>query len=306
MADFAFLGNDSVSLSFLRNIYSAYKPLFVITGEDRQSGRGRKLTESPLAEFCRNENIELFKTASPNDADFMESLPGADFFLVFSFGYKLSSRFLELPARMCINIHPSLLPRYRGAAPVNRAVMNGETVSGVTFFNMTEKMDSGPIIMQQIIQIESGMTSEELMDISVKTAAEMFIGYDWESDFSTSEQDDSLATRAPKIGKDELLFNPSVSSADAVNRINGLSEYGVKAVFRGKSLKLRKARLCNSGKGKPGSIEIKNGSLIMYTSDGSIEILRLQPEGKQILEASQFINGYKPVNGEEICAAYSA
>ncbi len=151
MADFAFLGNDRVSLAFLEKTIVSLKPAYIVTGADRISGRGRKLIESPLADFSRKQDIPLYKTDNPNDADFMKGLPETDFFLVFSFGYKLSNDFLSLPNRMPVNIHPSLLPAYRGAAPINRAIINGEHTTGVTFFKMTERMDSGPVIMQQQI-----------------------------------------------------------------------------------------------------------------------------------------------------------
>lgn len=305
MADFAFLGNDRVSLAFLEKISASFKPAFIITGSDRISGRGRKIVESPLAGFSRKHSLPLYKTDNPNDIDFMNRLPKTDFFIVFSFGYKLSREFLSLPERMPVNIHPSLLPAYRGAAPVNRAIMNGERSTGVTFFKMTERMDSGPVIMQEKITVHEGMTSAELMNTAIETASSMFTAFDWDSGIVMHEQDESKATKAPKINKAELLFNPEDKASVLAHRINGLSEYGLRALFRGKNIKLKKARLINLKAKEPGSIEIRNKSFIISAEDSCLEILSIQPEGKQEMDAFSFINGYKPANGEKICAAYS-
>lgn len=308
MHKFAFVGNDRVSAGFLKRIISDSPPSLVITGADRRKARGGGFVSSPLKEIEALHGIKTLSTDSPNSPEFLEVLKehDVDFFIVFSFGYYLKESFLKIPKRMCVNIHPSLLPKLRGAAPVNRSIMNGDSFTGVTFFKMTERMDAGPVIMQKRIDIKSEMTSEELFEESIAVASGMFLSFDWNSDFKMDEQDEAEATSAPKISKEELYLSHEWDARKTDRMINGLSEHGVRAVFRGKRVKIYRSALAgeHSG-GEPGEIHVHNGKLKMSCAEGAVYLEKIQSEGKNAVNGKEFINGMRIKNGEKICAEYS-
>lgn len=310
MHNFAFVGNDRISADFLGRIVSDSPPSFIITGGERRRARGGEMIPSPLKNLAEEHGIRVLSTDDPNSPVFLDSLNGlsADFFIVFSFGYYLKDRFLSLPKRMCVNIHPSLLPKLRGAAPVNRSIMNGESSTGVTFFKMTSKMDAGPVIMQRRIDIKKDMTSEELFRDSIEAASEMFLSFDWSADFKTEKQDDSGATHASKIEKVELFYSSRWTALKANRMINGLSEHGVRALFRGRRIKMYRSILASEtggGENDSGSLRVSEGRLKMECREGSIFIEKIQPEGKNAVSGKEFINGMRIKNGEKICAEYS-
>ncbi len=306
MDNFAYIGNDNISAEFLHSILQYKKPKYIITGDDRIAGRGKKLIESPLAIIAKENNIPFYKTNNCNAKDFINSLPQTDYFLVFSFGYYMSTSLLNVPNRMSVNIHPSLLPKYRGAAPINRVVINGEKETGITFYKMIKEMDAGPIIIQKKIPVENNTTSIELKKNLINLAKEVFLSFDWNADFSLINQNDNNATYAPKIDKKELKIDFSNNANIVNNKINGLAEYGVKAFFRNKLIKIRQSILFETHSNKqPGSIEIKNKSIIVYCKKGSIQLKQIQPSGKNILTDKEFLNGYKIKNGEKLCAESS-
>ncbi|MGE3062666.1 MAG: methionyl-tRNA formyltransferase [bacterium] len=308
MHDYAFIGNDRTSLLFLQKVFEKRRPKYIITGEDRIEGRGRKLTPSMLASFAEEKSLKCFKTNNPNSAEFLQkiSLAGAvEFFLVFSFGYYLKNGFLKTPQRMCVNIHPSLLPLYRGAAPLNRAIMNGDSKSGVTFFKMASKMDAGEIIVSEEIPLKRDETSLSLGIKAVEKAADIFMKFDWSADFPLLPQDDSRSTVAPKVDKRELLLDLTLNADEIKNRINGLSEYGIKCTINGRKLKIRSSSLEESFSEKDaGLIEIKDKRIIMYCRKGSISLNEIQPDGKAVMSAESYINGYKLKNGDKVCAEF--
>ncbi|MDD3804230.1 MAG: methionyl-tRNA formyltransferase [bacterium] len=310
MHDYAFVGNDETSLLFLERVFEKKPPRFIITGEDRIEGRGRKMTSSLPALFAEKNSLKCFKTNDPNSVEFLQKIHSegsVDFFLVFSFGYYLKKTFLSLPKRMCVNIHPSLLPLYRGAAPLNRAIMNNDRKSGVTFFRMTSKMDAGPVIASREIAFDECETSVTFRNKVLAEAARLFLSFDWESDFALFEQDDSKATPANKIDKKELILNLNEDSCSVKSKINGLSEYGVKCLINEKPVKIRSASLSDSDYDKePGSIIIEGKRIIVKCLKGSVFLNEIQPEGKKTMSAESFINGYKIKTGDKVCVEFLA
>ena len=308
MLDYAFIGNDSTSLLFLLKVIDKKKPKFIITGADRIEGRGRRLTPSLLSDYSEKFLVPCLKTDDPNSEDFfkrLEEFERPDFFLVFSFGYYLKKAFLDYPKRMSVNIHPSLLPLYRGAAPLNRVIMNNENKSGISFFKMTSRMDAGPIISSKEFILNENETSVTLKERAVNEAVEIFLDFNWESDFILENQNENLATTADKITKRELILNLTYDALQVKCMVNGLSEYGMRAILNGKRIKIRRASLEENISEKiPGLIEIKSKRIIMYCNRGSISLEEIQPEGKKEMDAESFMNGYKIKNGDKICAEF--
>ncbi|MDY6788013.1 MAG: methionyl-tRNA formyltransferase [candidate division WOR-3 bacterium] len=308
MAEFAFIGNDYIASRFLGKTTGNAHFKYVVTNTDRPKGRGRRMSETPVAEYARHAGIETLKTDEPCSEDFMEILREnpADFFLVFSYGHILSEAFLSIPGKMPVNIHPSLLPEYRGAAPINRVIMNGEEKTGVSFIKMVKKMDAGPIIMQEILDIEPDMTSGDLTEKIIERAVDMFRQYDWESPAALRQQDDEAATYAPKIKRDELAYCTHWDCKTLNNMINGLSEYGIRAYLGERRIKLFSSRLNeNSTMRTPGLIEISGSRIVLYARKGSVNLEIMQLDGERKMNAADFINGRKIKGGDIICAEYS-
>ncbi len=308
MNNYVFIGNDETSSQFLRTLPADKYPSLIITGEDRKSGRGRKTKESPLADFAREYRVKFIKTGKKITQELFDILKKDqyDYFLIFSYGYILEKVFIELPKKMSVNIHPSLIPKLRGAAPINRAIMNDNKKTGITFFKMNEKMDDGPVIMQKSCEISDNMTYIELKEKLVNLASQMFVSFDWANDFQLIKQDAEKVTFADKIKKSDLLYSPNYSAKDLNNRINGLSEFGIKAYLNSKQIKLRQSRLIEikSSNGK-GILAVEKGRIILYTNSGSLEILKLQLSGKKVMNIRDFLNGNRITNGDKLCAEYS-
>lgn len=308
MNNYVFVGNDETSSQFLRTLSADKYPSLIITGEDRKSGRGRKMKESPLADFACEYGIDLIKTGKKISKELFDLLKNDkyDYFLIFSYGYILEKTFIDLPKKMAVNIHPSLIPKLRGAAPINRAVINGDKKTGVTFFKMNERMDAGPVIMQESCEINENVTSIELKEKLIIIASEMFVSFDWSKSFPLIEQNENNLTFANKIAKSDLLYSPIESAEKLNNRINGLSEFGIKAYWNNKQIKLRQSKLIEStSSNEKGILAVENGRIILYTNNGSLEILKIQLSGKRIMNNNDFLNGNKIKAGDKLCAEYS-
>lgn len=308
MNRFAFFGNDENSVAFLKLLDNECLPQIIITGKSRKSGRGRKLTESPPVFFAREYGIECMQISCREHNEVAKKLMDMhiEYFLVFSYGCLIPETLLRIPRRMSINIHPSMLPQLRGAAPINRAIMNGLGSTGVTFFKMTDKMDAGPIIKQEREEMDDTMTSVELRKKLIEKAATMFMSFPWDTDFTVTEQDCSRATYAPKITKEELFLQQDESAEQTVRRINGLSEKGVRFNAENRVIKLRKAKLIeNKSKNTKICLTVSNRELQLKCSKGTARILSIQSAGKNTVSGKQFINGNKLKDGDNICAEYS-
>lgn len=308
MNRYVFFGNDENSVAFLKLLDKKYLPQIIITGKSRKSGRGRKMTESPPALFAREYGIECMQVSCREHGEVAKRLIDMqiEYSLVFSYGCLIPERLLSIPRRMSVNIHPSMLPQLRGAAPINRAIMNGLESTGVTFFKMTDKMDAGPIIKQERVAMDDTMTSVELRDKLLEKAATMFMSFPWDKDFTVTEQDNNNATYAPKITKEELFLQQDESAEQAVRRINGLSEKGVRFNAENRVIKLRKAKLIENKSNNAGiCLTVSNRELLLKCSKGTARILSIQSAGKNTVTGKQFINGNKLKDGDNICAEYS-
>ncbi len=207
---------------------------------------------------------------------------------------------------MSVNIHPSLLPELRGAAPINRAIINGINETGITFFKMISKMDAGPIIMQKSLNIEKNIISCDLKDKLISLAAEMFISFKWDDEISLYEQNDDELSYADKISKEDLIINCNDEAQRINNTINGLSEFGIKAKLDKWNVKLRQSKILETETNSDlCNIIIEDRKMIMNCRRGSLEIIRIQETGKNIVTGREFVNGHQLKNGDKICVEYS-
>jgi len=296
-----FFGSSRFSLAPLHALArsSAFKLVGVVAQPDRPSGRNRQVRMGLVHEAARGLGIPVMtpeKIGSPEAVQMLEVWQ-PDAIVVASFGQYIPTKVLSLPRLGVINVHPSLLPKYRGAAPLQWSVANGETLSGVTIFFVVKKMDSGNIILQEEHPIGADENAEELSERYSEIGARMALealSFMASGQAPSRPQDDLLATFAPKISKDEGWINWQKTAFDIHNRIRGFRPWpGNYFIQEGSVIKVWKSRV-EDGHGVPGLIlEVgKDGPLIM-TGSGAIRLLELQPEGKKSMSGSAFLCGHK-------------
>ncbi|MEE8564440.1 MAG: methionyl-tRNA formyltransferase [Atribacterota bacterium] len=285
----------------------------VITQPDRPQGRGRKILPTPVKKIALDKGLEVFQPEKINDEESIKRIKEfkPDIILVVAYGQILSNHILNIPKIGCINIHGSLLPKHRGAAPINRAVINGEKETGITFIFMNEKVDAGDIIFQEKIDILPDETCGELYyrlsDLSARSLPKLLKKIK-SGKIERISQDNKLVTFARKMNKEDGKIDWSDKGEKVYNLIRGTIPYpGAFTYYKGRKLKITRARFLNDYKvetdaisPKPGRVvKIEKDAILISTGDkGVIKILRLIPAGSKELIASEFVNGYKIKVGE--------
>jgi methionyl-tRNA formyltransferase len=272
----------------------------VVSRPDSQMGRGRELKPTPVSVWATANNIELYR---PNKAaEFDERLKGFDLVVTIGFGMLLPDFILNQPKYGFINLHFSLLPELRGAAPAQRAIINGLTETGVTVFKLDAGMDTGPIYLQRKYAIKpnttAGVLLEELSLLGPSAIDETLKAI--ESGVAPTPQDNSQATSAAKLSKEEAQIDWSDEAKQIVNKILGFAPNpGATAKFRGEVLRITKARL-NEHSMPVGEISLVSGSVLVGTSTSAVELLEVTPAGKKAMAASAWANGARFTAGESI------
>jgi methionyl-tRNA formyltransferase len=281
---------------------SKHQVIGVVTGPDKPKGRGRKLAESPVKEYSKGHNLSVLTPANLKDEEFVQKLKELrpDLMLVVAFRI-LPEAVFTIPPRGTVNLHASLLPRYRGAAPINWAIMNGESKTGLTTFLIKKKVDTGDMIMQREVNIGPEETFGELHDRMADLGAEILLETVELIDkggVKSIKQDDSLASAAPKITPEHRHIDWSGSAKDIKNQIRGLSPYPAAFThFRGKMLKIFKARVIGDESSSEDFGRVvesdEKDSFWIKTGRGVLSLLELQPEGKRRMNVSEFVRGYR-------------
>lgn len=289
-------------------IKSKHEVVCVVTQPDKQKGRHLQVAPTDVKSLAVAAGLKIFQPEnikSKESVEFLKSL-AADLFVIVAYGQILSQEILDLPKIMPINIHASLLPRYRGAAPINWAIINGEKKTGVTIIRVTLKMDSGPILMQNEINIEDKDNAISLEEKLRVCGAQLLMEAleDIESqNYSLTEQEEDKVVLAPKMNKDVGLIDWDTAAAAIANQIRGLLPWPVAFTrYRGKMLKIFQAHaLPVFPNHKPAIGEVvradKQG-IVVACSRGFLEIKELQLEAGKRMFAQNFIIGHKLVVGE--------
>ena len=224
-----FAGTPEIAIETLTTIHESDHELsLVLTNEDKPSGRGKKITKPPVKLFAEDNNIEIKQPPILKDKDFIDFLKSkkADLFVVFAYGHLIPEEMLKIFNKGALNIHTSLLPKLRGAAPIQRAIINGEKLTGVSFMKMEKGLDTGPVYEQVLIDIEKGETSDSLerkmSKVSSTKILEVIDSID-KNTFNLVNQDNENASYAPKIIKEESKIDWSTTANNITNLINGLS-----------------------------------------------------------------------------------
>ncbi len=305
-----FMGTSDFAVPTLKGlIESGHRVTAVVTQPDRPKGRGREILPSPVKAAADVNKINVLQPEKVRESDFIKKIKeyNPDCIIVAAFGQILPKDILSLPKYGCINLHASLLPKYRGAAPINWAIISGETKTGVTSMFMDEGMDTGDILIQREVGIgendNAGTLHDTLSmigrDVILETLDKLEKGV-----IKRIKQDALAATYAPKIKKEDCLIDWNLRAREIVNRIRGLAPIpGAYTFYNGKRLKITEAvsyRLSAIGhRLKRGEVfEVNRNGIKVVCGDGLIVIKALQPEGKKVMSAGEFISGHDIRAGE--------
>lgn len=270
----------------------------IVTAPDKERGRGLKVTFTPVKEFALKNNIPVLQPQSLKDEEFINVLKqfNADLFLVVAFRI-LPRDVYTIPAKGSVNLHGSLLPKYRGAAPIQWAVINGEKETGLTTFFLQDKVDTGNIIMKEKVEIFEEDDFGTLHDrMSLKGAEVVLKTLDLieKGEVSPLKQDDSLATPAPKITKETALINWTKPAEQVRNLVRGLSPHPAAFfVHNSKVIKVYKTSLNNELSLAPGEIHQTKTEAAVGCADGALNLLEVQLEGRKRMGIEEFLRGYK-------------
>jgi methionyl-tRNA formyltransferase len=284
------------TLEFL--LESEHELALIISRPDSQVGRGRELTPTAVSTWALANDIELYR---PNKAaDFDERLKSFDLVVTIGYGVLLPDSILAQPKYGFINLHFSMLPKLRGAAPAQRAIIDGFTETGITVFKLDAGMDTGPIYLQTKYPIKPNTTSGELLTelalLGPSAIAQTISAI--ESGIKPVPQDHALATSASKLVKAEAQIDWSETAANIVNRILGFAPNpGATAKFRGEVLRIMRARVSEQYLAV-GEISSINGSVFVGTATTAVELLEVTPAGKKTMPASAWANGARFTTGE--------
>lgn len=302
-----FMGTPEFSIPSLRILLeNNYDITAVVTAPDKPAGRGLKIKQSPVKEYASSKNLYILQPKQLKDEDFISELKNmnAEVFVVVAFKI-LPPEVFKIPKYGAFNLHASLLPKYRGAAPINWAIINGEKETGVTTFFLEKTVDTGNIILQARTPIGPNETAGELHDKLSEIGAEIVlhtIRLIETGKVKVQMQDETLASPAPKIFKEQCRINWCSGSQDVHNFIRGLSPHPAAFTFHNNTmLKIYRSQMISDVKGKtPGEILEVNRKLIVSTLDGAIEIKEIQQEGKKKLSAEEFLRGYPLKIGDKL------
>ena len=299
MSKIVFMGTPDFSTGVLEMLIQEYDVIAVVTQPDRPVGRKKILTPPPVKKVALEHNIPVYQPEKLNNSSELEEIINLkpDLIVTAAFGQLLPKSLLDAPKHKAINVHASLLPKYRGGAPIHYAVMNGEKKTGITIMYMAEKLDAGNIISQDEVEILEndivGEVHDKLAtlgtDLLKRTLPTIFNGTN-----DSIVQDDSLATFASNISREDERIDWTEDAQTIHNHIRGLSPWPVAyTTMDGKNLKLWRSEIVENVKGKPGEIiETTKDAIIVATgSEDGVALTEIQLAGKKRVKTRDYISG---------------
>ena len=282
----------------------------VVTQPDRPSGRGKRLTASPVKRVASEHNLSVYQPERVRTPDFVRVLErlAPDVIVVAAFGQLLPQSVLDMPPCGTINLHPSLLPKYRGAAPIQWALINGETETGVTLMLLDAGEDTGDIIGTSRICIrneDNAFTlTEQLAQLGAKQLVRLLSGMPEDTPPPATPQNNAEATHAPRLTKESGHIDWNQPATTIHNLVRGTAIWPGAYTFFRDDLRLKIVNcqpLSQTHNAPPGTLKIvEKRKLLVTTVDGTLQLLQIQPATKKIMEAADFINGYQLQTGEQL------
>ena len=297
-----FMGTPDFAVGALEALVEAgHEVVAVVTQPDKPKGRGKEMQQTPVKACALKHNIEVFQPVKIKTPEAVEVLKGygADLFVVAAFGQILSKEILDMPKFGCVNIHASLLPKYRGAAPIQWAILDGEKETGVTIMQMNEGLDTGDMLTKVIVPIEDTDTGESLFDKLAEAGAKLLIETIPQIEAGTlhpEAQDDSLSTYAKMIKKEMGLIDWKKEAVVLERLVRGMNSWpSAYTHFNGKTLKVWEAGVeLKEAKAEPGTVvEVTKNSIKVQTGQNLLVLKQIQLEGKKRMDVASFLLGYK-------------
>lgn len=300
-----FFGTSQFAVSALKKLKTkSYSIRAVVTQPDKKAGRHLKAVAPPVKKEALRLHIPIYQPRDMIERGFIEKLKsfGADFFVVVGFGKILTKEILNIPQFCCLNIHASLLPKYRGAAPIKWAVINGEEKTGVTIIRMNERMDAGDIVLHEEVKIKKSDTNETLDNKLAAVGAGLLMEAIEDIARGSAQflkQNEKDASFAPKLTKKDGKIDWHSYTISILNKIKGLKGWpGTYSFLEGRTFKIISAEVKRDedfSRFSPGEVICANdkSGLIIRTGNGALSILELQFEGKKQMSAELFLRGHK-------------
>lgn len=302
-----FMGSDAFSVPTLKRLKEKHDVLLVVTQPDKPKGRGLKLEFNPVKVAALDMGLPLAQPAKLKDPDFLPQLQALapDVVVVVAFGKIIPKVVLELPKHGCINVHGSILPEYRGAAPIERAIVNGDKSGGITTFYMNAGLDTGDVILMQEAPFGEHETGGEIRERLSHVGADLL-------DRTLDAMASGTAPRIPQdLGAGQATYSPTIKNEESwidwslpASRIaNTVRAFfpnpGTQTMYRGQVLKLKQVSL-HDGSGSPGEVlsVVKNKGIVVACGQGAVLLEEVQPAGKKWMNAWAFAQGYRPTPGE--------
>ncbi len=302
MKSVVFMGTPDFAVPALECLIKndEYDVKLVVSQTDKPQGRHQELTPPPVKQLALQYNIEVYqpKTLKTDEAYEKIAAIAPDFIVVAAYGKILPQRVLDIPKYGCVNLHGSLLPAYRGAAPIQWSVINGEKKTGLTSMLMDAGLDTGDILLVSETEIGENETAGELFDRLAAMGPELLLktleGLA-QGSVTPVKQDNEKATYVSVLSKEMAVIDWESSALTVHNMVRGMSPWPTaKTFFNGKVLKIHSTLLCSRGaSGTPGTLSVENDRLFVECGDGALEIAELQLEGAKRMSAADFLRGHQ-------------
>lgn len=302
-----FMGTPDFAVGALEAIINAgHEVVLCVTQPDKPKGRSKEMQFPPVKTCAVSHNIPVFQPVRIKTPEAIEVLRQyeADIFVVAAFGQILSAEILNMPKYGCVNIHASLLPKYRGAAPINWAIIDGEEVTGVTIMQMDEGLDTGDMLLKEEVVIEATETAGTLFDKLMECGAKLIVKalpLIEAGQITPEKQDDSMTSYAKMLKKEIGRLNYEMGARQMERLIRGVNPWpGAYTTYKGKTLKIWGADVAD-GKGVPGTVSfVSKDEIGVYTADGVIVFTEVQLEGKKRMPVKDFLLGNAVSVGETL------
>lgn len=315
MTRIVFMGTPDFAAPILQMLIQTRQVVGVVTQPDKPAGRGKQLRPSPVKVIAQAAGIPLYQPKSLRSEAAAAPLRAwqPDIIIVAAFGQILRRRVLDLPPRGCLNVHASLLPRWRGASPIQRAILAGDAETGVTLMRMDAGLDTGPMLAKQAIPIHADETAASLHDRLAKLGAEMLesrLDDILHGRLPPIPQNDDDSTYAPMIKKEEGRLDWTKTAAELERRIRAMTPWpGAFTEWDGRLLKILSAQVVGGPlpPGEPGEVAMGGGTAVIHAGEGGIRPTKLQLAGKRAMSAADFLRGRPEFVGSKLlrCDALS-
>jgi len=309
MSRVIFMGTPEFAVPTLAMLAERFQVVAVVTQRDKPAGRGRQLTAPPVKHWVASQepSLPILQPRTLRDAAVQAALAELkpDIIVVAAFGLLLPQPVLDLPPHGCVNVHASLLPRYRGAAPIPAAILHGDTHTGVTLMELDAGMDTGPIVAQASLAIQPDDTtstlSARLAELGAQLMAEMLPRW-LAGEITPQPQDESQATLAPKLNKDDGRLDWSRPAVELERRVRAFSPWpGTFTTWNGKILRILSVRASgHEAPGAPGQVVKNESGIGVVTGKDVLQLGTVQLEGKRAMSAADFTHGYSAFVGSQL------